>query len=54
MSVYVDDIMLSGPKHLQAAVWARLRDPKCGNVKTEDPELLDRYLGRDHKIEPRK
>ena len=46
--VYVDDLLMSGPTGTQLGVWTRLRD----QVSTEDPEPLDRFLGRAHLFEP--
>ena len=44
---YVDDFMLSGPAGKHEAFWARLRTGKLP-VKIDDPEPLDRFLGRKH------
>ena len=48
LTVYVDDLLLSGPAASQLAVWKRLR----GHVDTEDPEPVDRFLGRTHCVSP--
>ena len=48
LTVYVDDLLMSGPIATQSSVWRRLREL----VSTEDPELLDRFLGRAHTFEP--
>ena len=44
LTVYVDDLLMSGPIATQEGVWERLR----ALVSTEDPEPLDRFLGRAH------
>ena len=44
LTVYVDDLLMSGPIATQDSVWERLRVL----VSTEDPEPLDRFLGRAH------
>ena len=38
LTVYVDDLLLSGPAELQDEVWKMIRS----KVDTEDPEPLDR------------
>ena len=48
VTVCVDDLLLSGPAELQAEVWKNIRS----KVDTEDPEPLDRYLGRTHIVAP--
>ena len=48
LTVYVDDLLLSGPAELQAEVWKNIRS----KVDAEDPEPLDRYLGRTHIVAP--
>jgi len=45
LTVYVDDLLLSGPAEAHAAFWKRLREK---GIKLEDPEKLDRFLGRTH------
>jgi len=52
MNVYVDDFLLSGPEAGHDILWRRLRDPKHGNIQMEDPEPLDRFLGRSHPAVP--
>eukprot|EP00973_Karenia_brevis_P018028 2475880-Karenia_brevis.AAC.1 len=47
-TVYVDDLLRSGPSENHATVWERLTDPKVGNIKLDEPEGLDRFLGRAH------
>jgi len=44
LTVYVDDLLLSGPADAQDQLWARLRQ----YIDMEDPEPLNRFLGRDH------
>ena len=39
LTVYVDDVLLSGPEQLHDTFWYNLR---------WDPEPLARFLGRDH------
>ena len=46
LTVYVDDLLLSGPAAGHAPFWAALRN--IGKIKIEDPEVLDRFLGRKH------
>ena len=48
LTVYVDDLLLSGPAHSQHAVWELIRS----KVDTEEPEPLERYLGRTHVVAP--
>ena len=45
--VYVDDLMLSGPKEHHDAFWSALGK----EVRVEPPEELERYLGRHHIFE---
>ena len=47
VSVYVDDILASGPPGMLKALWAELGR----YIDLEDPEDLDRYLGRYHVVE---
>eukprot|EP00973_Karenia_brevis_P063101 8773110-Karenia_brevis.AAC.1 len=42
LTVYVDDLLMSGPSGAHDALWASTRK----HVKLEDPEPLDRFLGR--------
>jgi len=46
LTVYVDDLLLSGPSDRHDEVW-RLLGAK---IDIEDPEPLDRFLGRSHQI----
>ena len=50
MSVYVDDLLLSGPEDKHDIIWKKLRDPKIGDIRLEDPADLERFLGRHHDI----
>ena len=44
LTVYVDDLMLAGPRVNLDKVWTPLRKL----VTTEEPESLDRFSGRTH------
>ncbi len=44
LTVYVDDLLLSGPKSGHDLFWKELRQ----HVSIEDPEDLSRFLGRTH------
>ena len=46
LTVYVDDLLLSGPRENHHKVWARIG--KAINI--EEPEKLDRFLGRTHIV----
>ena len=46
LTVYVDDLLLSGPKGSHDAFWKELEK----HVDIEDPESLDRFLGRNHVV----
>ena len=48
LTVYVDDLLLSGPAGNHEKFWRLLTDKKVGNIRVEDPEPLDRFLGRKH------
>ena len=48
LTVYVDDLLLSGPVGGQEKVWTRLRK----HISIEDPEQVDRFLGRTHILNP--
>ena len=50
LSVYVDDIVMSGPAAEHEQMWAKLTDPSLGTIKIEEPEDLDRFLGRKHLV----
>ena len=45
LSVYVDDLLLSGPSDKHESFWAELRKL----IRLGDPEPLDRFLGRNHR-----
>ena len=47
LTVYVDDLLLSGPAGAHAAFWKKLRSGPIP-INIEDPEPLDRFLGRTH------
>ena len=46
--VYVDDLLLSGPAGNHDKFWKMITDKNVGNIRVEDPEPLDRILGRKH------
>ena len=45
LTVYVDDLMLSGPTANHDTFWQIIRK----KVDMENPEPLDRFLGRHHE-----
>ena len=47
LTVYVDDLLLSGPTENHDSFWYQLRFGKRP-IKLEDPEPLSRFLGREH------
>ena len=47
LTVYVDDLMLSGPEAAHSDFWSRLR---AAGIKLEPEESLDRFLGRHHVL----
>ena len=47
LTVYVDDLLLSGPTENHNKVWKRLRHGQTP-IHMEDPEPLDSFLGRTH------
>ena len=47
LTVYVDDLMLAGPKGGHAEIWKGLSDQK---IALEEPESLSRFLGRGHEV----
>ncbi len=51
LSVYVDDPLLSGPEENHQILWDRLRHGPMP-IDMEDPEPLDRFLGRSHVAVP--
>ena len=52
LGVYVDDLIMSGPEAMHGKVWAKLTDPNSGTIKIDEPEDLDRFLGRKHVVLP--
>ena len=44
LTLYVDDVLLSGPSHLHAEFWKTL----SGHLEIEPPTEVDRCLGRKH------
>ena len=46
LTVYVDDLLLSGPQEFHGEFWTELTG---AGIRLGDAEDLDRYLGRDHK-----
>ena len=47
IGLYVDDLLMSGPKGSHDGIWNKLRDgPK--KIDLDQPELLSRFLGRSH------
>ena len=49
LTVYVDDLLLSGPAEKHKAFWELLRNgPRP--IKLDDPEPLSRFLGRNHIV----
>ena len=47
LTVYVDDLLLSGPVGAHAEFWQLLsKGPKP--IDIDEPELLDKFLNRDH------
>jgi len=49
LTVYVDDLLLAGPTEEHDAFWQKLRFGP-NPIKLEDPEPLNRFLGREHKL----
>ena len=46
LTVYVDDLLLAGPKDAHAAFWDKLRT----KVEIDDVTPITRFLGRQHDI----
>ena len=46
LTIYVDDLMISGPEDAHKPFWEEL----AKDVHIEPPEPLDRFLGRHHVI----
>ena len=49
LTVYVDDLLLSGPTENHDKIWKMLREGEHP-IGLEDPEPLDRFLGRSHTL----
>ena len=47
LSVYVDDLMLSGPEAAHEDFWRQL---SSAGIKLDEAEPLDRFLGRSHLV----
>ena len=47
LTVYVDDLLLAGPKGNHDIIWDRLRK-SSKKIDLDPPEVLDRFLGRTH------
>ena len=45
LTVYVDDLLLSGPEKEHQATWEKI---KSADIKLGDVEPLNRFLGRMH------
>ena len=50
LTVYVDDLLCSGPAASHEIFWAGLTDKNIGGINIDDPEPLDRFLGREHVV----
>ncbi len=48
LTVYVDDLLLSGPADVHQAIRDLLKSK--GKINIEDPDPLDRLLGRKHNV----
>ena len=51
LTVYVDDLLLSGPIKNHSQFWRSLQTG-TNPIKIDPPELLDRFLGRKHVFTP--
>ena len=51
LTVYVDDLLLSGPIKNHSQFWRSLQTGKVP-IKIVPPELFDRFLGRKHVFTP--
>ena len=51
LTVYVDDLLLSGPIANHNQFWRSLQTGEIP-IKIDPPELLDRFLGRKHVFTP--
>ena len=49
LTVYVDDLLLSGPENNHDDLWKRLRGEPFP-IALDDPEPLDRFLGRNNTL----
>ena len=50
LTVYVDDLLCSAPVESHAPFWKKLTDKLIGGINIDDPEPLDRFLGRKHVV----
>ena len=50
LTVYVDDLLCSGPVAWHAKFWKMPTDKRIGGINIDDPEPLDRFLGRKHVV----
>jgi hypothetical protein len=50
LTVYVDDLLLSGPADNHDSFWEKLRTGAFP-IACDEPEPLTRFLGRDHIYE---
>ena len=50
LTVYVDDLLCSAPAPNHVKFWEMLTDPNIGGITIDDPEPLDRFLGRKHVV----
>ena len=46
LTLYVDDVLLSGPEHLHSQFWTELQK----YIAIEEPAPVDRCLGRKHLV----
>ena len=51
LTVYVDDLLLSGPVEHHVQFWEKIQRGKIP-IKIDPPEVLDRFLGRRHILTP--
>jgi hypothetical protein len=47
LTIYVDDLLISGPKGKHDIIWDKLRNSQK-KIDLDPPEVLDRFLGRTH------
>ena len=50
LTVSVDDLLCSGPIASHEKFWKLLMDKHIGSINIDDPEPLDRFLGRKHVV----